>query len=110
MAPEVIHRSPYTTKIDIWSLGIMIIECIDGEPPYLDHEPLKALFLIASNGTPGIKKEVSEGLRRLVGRCLVVDSEERWSAGRLIGEDEFLKGVVDGDVDLRFRFSDRKGE
>merc|ERR1719293_625147 len=46
MSPEVISRAEYGPEVDIWSLGILLMEMIDGEPPYFDHPPLTAMQLI----------------------------------------------------------------
>ena len=34
MAPEMILRKSYTHKIDIWGLGILLFELIEGHAPF----------------------------------------------------------------------------
>uniref|UniRef100_A0A8U8C8Q7 non-specific serine/threonine protein kinase n=1 Tax=Geospiza parvula TaxID=87175 RepID=A0A8U8C8Q7_GEOPR len=86
MAPELISRLPYGPEVDIWSLGVMVIEMVDGEPPYFNEPPLKAMKLIRDNLPPRLKNghKVSPSLKGFLERMLVRDPAQRASAPELL--------------------------
>ncbi|XP_005287470.2 serine/threonine-protein kinase PAK 5 isoform X2 [Chrysemys picta bellii] len=92
MAPEVISRLPYGTEVDIWSLGIMVIEMIDGEPPYFNEPPLQAMRRIRDNLPPRVKDihKVSSVLRGFLDLMLVREPSQRATAQELL-RHPFLK-------------------
>jgi len=92
MAPEVITGSDeYDSKCDIWSMGILCIECVEGEPPYMDFPAIKALFMIVSQGRPDFKNPdgMSETIKDFIAVCTHMDPNNRPSAEELINH-EFL--------------------
>jgi serine/threonine protein kinase len=72
MAPEVIKgKKAYTNKADVWSLGIMLIELIFGQPPYLNLPQAKVIMMILTNDPPEIPRALwSANLRDFIGKCL----------------------------------------
>jgi len=86
MAPEVIAGSDYDNKVDIWSVGIMLMEMAEGEPPYMEFPPLRALFLITTQGIPPLKNAAkwSPDMADFLSKCLTQDFAKRPDAGTLL--------------------------
>uniref|UniRef100_F1KS32 non-specific serine/threonine protein kinase n=1 Tax=Ascaris suum TaxID=6253 RepID=F1KS32_ASCSU len=92
MSPEVISRMPYGTEADIWSLGIMLIEMVQGEPPLFDVQPLQAMRTIRDMPPPTFSPtaRVSPDLEYFLSRMLVRDASQRATATELL-QHPFLR-------------------
>ncbi|XP_071963693.1 serine/threonine-protein kinase PAK 4-like isoform X2 [Antedon mediterranea] len=86
MAPEVISRLPYGPEVDIWSLGIMVMEMVDGEPPFFNEPPLQAMRRIRDMPPPKLKNtyRASPRLQGFLEKMLIRDPSQRANAYELL--------------------------
>jgi serine/threonine protein kinase len=59
MAPEVIEQSGATSASDIWSVGCVVVELLEGKPPYGDLTPMQALWRIVQDESMRIPEGAS---------------------------------------------------
>lgn len=86
MAPEVIVEKTYNFKADIWSLGITLIEMVEGRPPNHDISNVEQLMQLPSRPAPKLKQAASytQPFNDLIAKCLVKDPAQRPDAIELL--------------------------
>lgn len=107
MAPEVVRSqgTGYSAKVDIWSLGCVVLEMFAGRRPWAKEEAIGAIYKLGSlNQPPPIPEDVSstipaEGIGFMLD-CFQVDPGERPTADTLLEEHAFCK------VDPYYNFLD----
>lgn len=64
MAPEVIRSEGegYSAKVDIWSLGCVVLEMFAGRRPWSKEEAVGAIYKIANGEQPPIPEDVQDEL------------------------------------------------
>ncbi|XP_056347457.1 serine/threonine-protein kinase PAK 3-like [Oenanthe melanoleuca] len=95
VAPEILKKKEYDTQVDIWALGIVAIEMLEGEPPYFKESPLQAQRLIARNRYPPLRmpSKMSFLFHAFLHSCLDTDPRVRWTARELL-EHPFLQTAM----------------
>ena len=104
-APEVITGDPYDSKVDIWSLGIMAMELVEGEPPYMDLPPFTALRLIVVDGIPPLSRPVCKELESFINSCLVTGVKDRSTSQELLRHPFVLQACTKEDIKKLIRRS-----
>ncbi|QPG76814.1 hypothetical protein FOA43_004208 [Brettanomyces nanus] len=117
MAPEIIdaksHKG-YSAKVDIWSLGCVVLEMYAGKRPWHDYAVAGAIFKLGKKTAPPIsdetKKNISDCGMKFLQRCFEIDPDRRPTAKELL-QDEFCKGNDDfkfenSELAKKMRFDD----
>ncbi|KAH7581417.1 Serine/Threonine protein kinases active-site signature [Nakaseomyces glabratus] len=104
MAPEMVDtKQGYSAKVDIWSLGCVVLEMFAGKRPWSNLEVVAAMFQIGkSKSAPPIPDDtiqlISSKGKDFLSKCFEIDPEKRPTADDLL-EHSFSK------VDPAFNFS-----
>ncbi|XXH01503.1 Superkiller protein 3 [Hypoxylon texense] len=104
MAPEVIRSQGegYSAKVDIWSLGCVVLEMFAGRRPWSKEEAVGAIYKIANGETPPIADDVREAISPyalgFMLDCFTVDPRDRPTAERLLRQHEFCE--LDADYNF----------
>lgn len=107
MAPERISGSSYDYKSDIWSLGMVILECAIGRFPYTKSEDQQTgpsfyelLQAIVGSPPPSAPPDhFSPEFCSFITACIQKDPQDRASSLELLSHP-FLKKFEDKDIDL----------
>ncbi|KAL6006057.1 Protein kinase C signaling pathway involved MAPKK protein [Asimina triloba] len=108
MSPERISGSSYDYSSDIWSLGMVILECAIGRFPYIPTEQeegwlsfYELLETIVDQPPPSAPPDqFSPEFCSFISSCIQKDPQDRMSSLDLL-EHPFIKKFEDKDIDLR---------
>lgn len=95
LSPEIISRQLYGPETDIWSMGIMVMEMIDGEPPFYNEPPIQAMKMIRDKPPPKLHNQsgISKCLENFLARMIVKDPHQRATARELL-QHPFLEQAL----------------
>lgn len=96
MAPEVVRSQGqgYSAKVDIWSLGCVVLEMFAGRRPWSKEEAIGAIYKLGSlNQAPPIPDDVSTAISAeavaFMLDCFTIDPSERPTAETLLRAHPF---------------------
>jgi hypothetical protein len=95
LSPEIISRQAYGPEVDIWSMGIMIMEMVDGEPPFYNEPPIQAMKRIRDMPPPKLQNQnrISPDLQNFLSQMLVKNPAQRATARELL-QHPFLQQAL----------------
>jgi eukaryotic-like serine/threonine-protein kinase len=83
LSPEVCQGKPVDQRSDIFSLGIVLFECLAGRMPFTDESPLGLMLEVVKAEIPDVcslNAEVDAELSRILSRMVAKDPADRYQS------------------------------
>jgi serine/threonine-protein kinase len=83
LSPEVCQGKPVDQRSDIFSLGIVLFECLAGRMPFTDESPLGLMLEVVKAEIPDVRTlnaEVDPELERILAKMVAKDPAERYQS------------------------------
>lgn len=90
----------YDFKVDVWSLGLSLIELLDGKHPYAGQDAFRVMFLISA-APPPTSVNASPSLAALIEHCLNKRADVRPTATDLLALPVFSDAHKSSGLDTR---------
>ncbi|KAL0338923.1 UNVERIFIED_CONTAM: Mitogen-activated protein kinase kinase [Sesamum angustifolium] len=111
MSPERISADTYGYRSDIWSLGVVLLECATGEFPYSSPQPegwinvYELMETIVNEPAPRAPSELySPQFCSFISACVQKDPKDRLSTNELMAHP-FITKYDNLDIDLAVYFT-----
>jgi len=103
MSPERIQSSPYSYPSDVWSVGLVLLECATGEYPYPEDKTcIEMVQTVLESPIPTLPRGNSEDFADLISNCLRKDPKDRLPADILISSPWFQRfDAIDTKMAIR---------
>jgi len=90
LSPEVCLGKPVDQRSDIFSLGIVLFECLAGRMPFTDESPLGLMLEVVKAEIPDVRQlnaEVDPEIARILSKMIAKDPAERYQSCQELVED-----------------------
>jgi len=90
LSPEVCQGKPVDQRSDIFSLGIVLFECLAGRMPFTDESPLGLMLEVVKAEIPNVmslNSEVDPELSRILQKMVAKDPNDRYQSCHELVED-----------------------